>query len=162
MPNRILLSRSDSIGDVVLTLPMAGVLKRLYPNAQILFLGQTYTQPIINACEHVDEFCNWDEVKNNSPFQQSEFFKNINADLIIHIFPRKEIARAAKRARIPIRFGTTNRIYHWNTCNKFVRLSRTKSSYHEAQLNLKLLRPFGAKELYTRKEISGLYGFSNV
>ncbi len=155
---RILVSRTDSIGDVVLTLPMAGVLRQLMPNAEILFLGQTYTEPVIQACEHIHRFYNWDEVKNGTPQQQADFLHSTKADVILHVFPQKEIAHAAKRAKISLRVGTTNRLFHWTTCNKLVWLSRRHSALHEAQLNLKLLRPFGAKTLYTHEEISNLYG----
>src|SRR5580704_654155 len=55
-----IISRTDAIGDVVLTLPVAGVLRSLYPSARIFFLGRSYTEDIINACEHIDGFLNWD------------------------------------------------------------------------------------------------------
>jgi ADP-heptose:LPS heptosyltransferase len=84
------------------------------------------------------------------------------ADTIIHVFPDRRIARLAKRAGIRQRIGTTNRIYHWLTCNRLVRLSRKNSPFHEAQLNLKLLVPLDAKELYTLEEIGGYYGLSRL
>ncbi len=160
-PKRILLSRTDSIGDVVLTLPMAGVLRRLLPDADILFLGKSYTAPVIHSCVHIDAFYDWDQVKD-VPQQQVDFLRRINADAIIHVFPQKDIALAAKHARIPLRLGTTNRLFHWRTCNKLVRLSRRNSNLHEAQLNLQLLRPFGAQTLYARQEIPDFYGLENL
>ena len=36
---RIILSRTDSIGDVVLTLPMAAALKQSFPGCTVVFLG---------------------------------------------------------------------------------------------------------------------------
>ena len=60
---KIILSRTDNLGDVILTLPMAGVLKQHFPGVHIVFLGKSYTRPLIDACEFVDEFLNWDELK---------------------------------------------------------------------------------------------------
>ncbi|MBN1559600.1 glycosyltransferase family 9 protein [candidate division KSB1 bacterium] len=157
-PSRILLSRTDSIGDVVLTLPMAAVLRQLYPEAKILFLGRSYTQPVLNACENIDEFYNWDTVEDTAADEQARLLRCTNADIILHVFPRPAIARAAKRAHIPLRLGTTNRRFHWGTCNRLIRLSRKRSPLHEAQLNLKLLKPLGAQDLYARDEIAKLYG----
>jgi ADP-heptose:LPS heptosyltransferase len=154
-----IISRTDAIGDVVLTLPVAGVLRTLYPSARILFLGRAYTRDIIDACEHIDGFLDWDRLKEASPAQQ---LATTGADTIIHIFPRKIIARAAWRARIPRRIGTTNRLYHWLYCNIRVALSRKKSPWHEAQLNLRLLRPLGARESYTLEEIGGFYGLTRL
>jgi ADP-heptose:LPS heptosyltransferase len=145
-----IISRTDAIGDVVLTLPVAGVLRSLYPSARILFLGRAYTRDIIDACTHIDGFLDWDQLKESSPAAQ---LAATGADTIIHIFPDKTIARAAWKARIPQRIGTTNRLYHWLYCNIRVPLSRKNSPWHEAQLNLRLLGPLGAREkLYTGRD----------
>jgi ADP-heptose:LPS heptosyltransferase len=148
-----IISRTDAIGDVVLTLPMAGVLKELYPGSRVLFLGRSYTEEVVKASEHIDGFLNWDKDKNLAA---------AGADTIIHVFPNKQIARLAKRARIKERIGTRNRIYHWWTCNRLVKLSRRHSPLHEAQLNLQLLRPLGAKDHYTLEEIARYYGLSRL
>jgi heptosyltransferase-3 len=157
-----IISRTDAIGDVVLTLPVAGVLRSLYPLARILFLGRSYTQEIIKACEHIDEFLNWDELKSLPDAESSRILTATGADVIIHVLPNPRIASLANRAGIKLRIGTTNRLYHWFTCNRLVKLSRKNSPYHEAQLNLKLLTPLGAKPLYTQSEIAGLYGLSRL
>jgi heptosyltransferase III len=160
--NTFIISRTDAIGDVVLTLPVAGLLRQLYPESKIVFLGRSYTKEIIKSCEHVDEFIDWEKIKYLSAEDQVLEFKNIGADVIIHVFPDMQIATLAKKAGIKKRIGTTNRFFHWFTCNTLVRLSRRKSSYHEAQLNLKLLKVLGAKENYSFEEIIGLYGFTKI
>ena len=43
----IAISRTDSIGDVVLTLPICVWLKKHFPEIKIIFIGSTYTLPII-------------------------------------------------------------------------------------------------------------------
>ena len=154
-----IISRTDAIGDVVLTLPVAGVLRSLYPSARILFLGRAYTRDIIDACTHIDGFLDWDQLKESDPAQQ---LAATNADAIIHVFPDKAIARAAWKARIPQRIGTTNRLYHWLYCNIRVPLSRKNSPWHEAQLNLRLLGPLGARKSYTPEEIGGFYGLTRL
>jgi heptosyltransferase III len=159
---KIIISRTDAIGDVVLTLPVAGVLRSLYPDCRIYFLGRSYTREVVEACEHVDEFLNWDELKELPPAEAARAFEATGADIIVHVFPDKQIARLAKRAGIAQRIGTTNRIYHWWTCNRLVKLSRRHSPYHEAQLNLKLAVPLGAKDLYTLDEIGGFYGLTRL
>ncbi len=159
---RIIISRTDSIGDVILTLPVAGMLKSKFPQSDIIFLGQSYTHEVIKACKHIDTFLNWDELSSLNENEAIQSLKEINADLIIHVFPRPEIARLAKKAGIPKRLGTTNRFYHWNTCNKLVRLSRRKSSLHEAQLNIKLIESISGISNISLKDISKLYGLTRV
>jgi heptosyltransferase-3 len=155
-----IISRTDAIGDVVLTLPVAGVLKSLYPQSVVYFLGRSYTEEVVKACVHVDRFLNWDEWKQLPDGEGARAMTTTGADTIIHVFPDRRIAKLAKRARIQQRIGTTNRLYHWFTCNRLVRLSRRHSPLHEAQLNLKLLVPLGAKGIYTTKEIEGYYGLT--
>ena len=63
--NHVLITRTDGIGDVILTLPLAVALKRLLPHVKISFLGKAYTKPVIEACRAVDYFLDWDAVKDN-------------------------------------------------------------------------------------------------
>src|SRR6202035_4247326 len=94
-----IISRSDAIGDVVLTLPMAGVLRSLFPSSRILFLGRSYTKDIIKACEHIDGFLNWDEMQQDQATAAQKLAAT-GADTIIHVLPDKRIARIAWQARI--------------------------------------------------------------
>ncbi|MEO6149674.1 MAG: glycosyltransferase family 9 protein [Mucilaginibacter sp.] len=139
----ILISRTDAIGDVVLTLPMCGYFKSFFPGATISFLGRTYTAPVINACAAVDHFINFDELQKLPEQQQAETLRAKNIDTIVHVFPNKQVAGLAKAAGIKLRIGTTNRLFHWYSCNKLVKLSRKNSDLHEALLNIALLKPFG-------------------
>lgn len=160
---RIIISRTDNLGDVILTLPMAGILKQHFPDSKIIFLGKKYTKPILDACEHVDEFQDWDELKvmlDAGCWMEASV--KMQADIILHVFPRKEIQKLAKTARIPMRIGTSHRWYSWLYCNKLVHYSRKKSDLHEAQLNLKLLEPLGITRKYTLSEIPGLYGLTKL
>ena len=155
---RIIISRTDSIGDVVLTLPMAGVIKKHLPDSEILFLGRGYTQPVIEASQFVDEFINWDTIKEQSYLEQKKSFRSLNADAIIHVFMVSAIANLADLADIPIKIGTTHRLFTWLFCNQLVWFSRKQSDLHEAQLNLKLLKPLGIDVMLEREEIPEYYG----
>jgi ADP-heptose:LPS heptosyltransferase len=157
---RIIISRSDNLGDVILTLPMAGILKHNIPDTEIIFIGKTYSQAIIESSEYIDDFINIDDLRNRPYKIQIDFLRKKNADLIIHVFPNKHIAKLAKLAKIPYRIGTSHRLFHLTSCNKLVNLSRKKSDLHEAQLNIKLLKPLGLNTNFTISEISNFYGFN--
>jgi ADP-heptose:LPS heptosyltransferase len=159
--HHILISRVDAIGDVVLTLPMAAYIKQLLPNAKVSFLGRTYTQPVINTIASVDEFINYDELKRLSEPEQVNYLKQQQIDAIIHVLPNKHIAQIARQADIALRIGTTNRVFHWYTCNKLVKLSRKKSDLHEAQLNLILLKPLSLTQVPSLQDIIAKNDFGN-
>lgn len=158
----ILISRTDSIGDVVLTLPMAGIIKQFIPQSKIIFLGRNYTKDVIALSEHVNEFVSYDDILKLNPIEQINAFKKLNATHIIHVFPVKEIAQLAKKAGIANRIGTTNRLWHWFTCNVRIKLSRKNSDLHEAQLNTKLLSPLGINKEFSIEELANNYGFTKV
>ncbi len=52
---RILLCRTDHLGDVVLALPCALLLKRLYPQCRLSFLSSSYTAPVVRLLSCIDE-----------------------------------------------------------------------------------------------------------
>jgi heptosyltransferase-3 len=135
-----LVSRTDAIGDVVLTLPVAGWLKQQYPGCRVVLIGRAYTAAVAAACPWVDEFLELDEKLPGNLLAQ---LRSYSAAAIVHVFPNKLLARLAKQAKIPVRIGTRNRLFHWLTCNRLVALSRRHSPLHEAQLNLELLAPVG-------------------
>ena len=142
-PEHIIISRTDAIGDVVLTLPVALALRKNFPNCKITWFGKTYTHDVIKAAPYINGFINFDEWMQLSDSDRVNQLKSLNADAIVHVFPRKEVAKAAKQAGIKNRIGTSHRIFHWLSCNQLINLGRKNSSLHEAQLNIKLLSPFG-------------------
>lgn len=161
-PKKIVISRTDSIGDVALTLPLAGILKEKYPNVEIIFLGNTYTKPIINCSSSVDEVWEWAEIQKKEDKTQIEWLKNQNIDVFIHVFPRRELARLAQKAKITHRIGTSHRMYHFLTCNHKPNFTRKNSDLHESQLNTKLLKPLGIDKNFTLAELTEYANFSKV
>ena len=150
----VLISRTDSIGDVVLTLPMCVWIKKNYPTAKIIFLGNTYTKPVIECLPEIDEIIEWAEMVKMPENSKVEFLKSKKIDVCIHVFPRKEIAALIKKAKIETRVGTSHRAFHLLTCNIKLSFSRKSSDFHESQLNFELLKPFGIDVLPTIEEIS--------
>lgn len=155
--SNILISRTDSIGDVVLTLPLAGKLKEVFPGVKIGFLGKKYTAPVINACEFVDEFIEVEDFLKNNPTICGE-----QVQCILHVYPEKKIAARAKYLHIPIRVGTRNRFYHWFTCNKLFSLSRKKSFRHEALLNLEFLKVFDVVPPTSTDQLYNYFGLNKL
>ena len=147
MSQTFLVSRTDAIGDVVLTLPVCGQLKRMFPGCRVVLIGRTYTAAVAAACPLVDDFLDVDELLRLPAAAQVAVFRGFEAHAIVHVFPNKNLAWLARKANIPVRIGTRNRWFHWLTCNRLVALSRLNSPLHEAQLNLQLLQPLGKSEV---------------
>lgn len=158
-PRRILITRTDNIGDVVLTLPLAGYLKQLYPEAEIVFLCRGYAAAVVAQCRHVDQVLTLEELGTDL----ARGLRQTGCDTVLFAFPRRELAYAARRAGIGRRVGSTRRVYHWFTCNRLVNLTSTDAfgaRLHEAQLSFKLLLPLGVDHMPARDEIWPLYGLA--
>lgn len=157
-PDHVLLSRTDSIGDVVLTLPVAGMLKRGMPGVRVTFLGRVYTAPLLRQCAHVDEVLTFEELQDAGDDGAVRILKERAPNAVVHVFPQPTVAHWCRRAGIPMRVGTSRRPWHWITCNRLVHGGRRKSDLHEAQLNTKLLRPFGFTDVPSLTELASLSG----
>jgi len=155
-PQHIVISRTDNIGDVVLTLPMAALLKQKYPHIKVSFLARDYVKSIISACPDVDAFISWDGLRSLDERSAIDTLRDLQIDAIIHVFPQKKIAKLAKAAKINWRIGSSHRWYHWVSCNQRIDFSRKNSSLHEAQLNLQLLQPFNLPNNLTLVQLQDL------
>lgn len=156
---RILISRTDSIGDVALTLPMCQALRNKFPAAEIIFIGKNYTRPIVACFTAVDAFWDIDELFNQPITSQLE---QLQADCIIHVFPNKKLAFLAKKAKIPMRIGTSHRLFHLFTCNERPNFTRKNSPLHESQLNFHLLAPLGITEIPSFEDLQKLVQFKAI
>jgi len=164
-----LVSRTDAIGDVVLTLPVAGWLKQHYAGCRVVLIGRGYTAAVAAACPWVDDFLSLDELEEMEEpaivsflearaMEDAQVVKlqEYQAQAIIHVFPNILLAQRARQAGIPVRIGTRNRLFHWLTCNRLVALSRRHSPLHEAQLNMQLLAPLGCPTPLALAEVAAL------
>ena len=151
--SRIIVSRTDSIGDVVLTLPLCIWLKSNYPQATLVYLCKRYTKDVVECFESVDEILLLEDLENSDHNTRNSL---LQSDLILHVFPNKMVASWAKQARIKYRIGTSHRLFHWLTCTIRVSFTRKNSPLHESQLNFNLLKPLGLNTIPSLEEINSL------
>lgn len=156
----IVISRADALGDMVLTIPMAGVLKSHFPGCRIYYLAKKYAEPLISLSSHIDGFIEYDYLSGLPRDEQVAYLKKFEADIFVNVLPDRSLAFLAKAAGIPLRAGTTNRWYHWLTCNRLIRLSRKRSDLHEAQLNIQLLRFLPVATHIPLRRIHEYYGIT--
>jgi ADP-heptose:LPS heptosyltransferase len=153
--SRVLICRTDNIGDVVLTLPLAGYLKQRMPGVRVDFLVRAYAAPVVRQCRFVDRVLALEEQDD-----AARLFAEGGYDTVIFAFPNRRLAQAARRAGVANRVGTSHRLYHWIACNRLAHFSRVRSPLHEAQLNFKLLVPLGIRHIPSLDEIPALYGLT--
>jgi heptosyltransferase-3 len=138
---RFLIVRTDRIGDVILTLPMARVLKQCHPGAHVAMLIHSYTAELAAAEPAVDQVIS---VDNHSPSFSTTIasLRRAKIDVVFHTHPRARYALMTALAGIPVRVGTGYRWYSF-LFNRRVYEHRKDAARHELEYNLNLLRAVG-------------------
>lgn len=151
--SHFLICRTDNIGDLVLTLPLAGFLKQQFPGCRITFLVRGYAEAVARRCRFVDAVLTLEALTDPAAQLAAGAY-----DVVLFAFPQRKLAQASKQAKIRWRVGTSHRLYHWLYCNKLAHFSRVHSPLHEAQLNFALLAPLGLNITPTLQQIWPWYG----
>jgi len=116
---RVLVCRTDALGDVALTLPIAGWLAE---RLEVDVLVRKYAAPVAAAHVRKGRVLVWDE-------GQLPDFSNYDAAVLA--YPDAEVARALKSAGVPIRVGTGRRWPFARLVNFRNYTSRKTSGHHE-------------------------------
>ncbi len=141
---KILLVRTDRIGDVVLSLPMLPALKRRFPQARITVMVRPYTRELVEHHTCVDEVILWDEMKDLSEYVR--LLKEKQFDMAIVPYPRFNLSLITFLAGIRYRVGTGFRWYSF-LFNKRIYEHRRDARRHEVEYNLNLLTTIGIEPM---------------
>jgi heptosyltransferase III len=140
---RILLVRTDRLGDVILTLPMLPVLRSCFPDARISMLLRRYTGAIIEGNPYVDDLIWYDNTRGLLPFPEiRRTLRDRHFDVAIVVYPTIRLAWLMFRSGIPVRVGTGYRSYSV-LFNRRVYEHRRDARRHEVEYNLNLLSELG-------------------
>lgn len=134
---KIIVSRTDNLGDVILTLPLITHIRKNFPNAEVTFLIKKYVHDLIKDYPGIDKFAFIDELNSSSELRK--FFQVGNYDIMFNVFPRFELALAAFLLGVKVRIGTGYRWYSY-LYNKRNHEHRKTAEKHEAEYNLNLLK----------------------
>jgi heptosyltransferase III len=139
----VLIFRTDGIGDLILTLPVATALKRHDPGIRVTAVTQEYTAPLAHACTDVDDVVTIPsrDVRGSVADFTAEL-RALQADAAVFCYPRPRLAAAAAMAGIPLRAGTAFRLYA-PVFNRRLRQHRRGGDLHERDYNLSLLALLG-------------------
>lgn len=147
---RILLSRPDRIGDVILSTPVFRALKEAYPKSRVGLIIQKNLTPLLKGLSTVDEIIEYDPDRIHSGWKGlkdlSQKMKSFNPDVFLALQSEKKIAWAAYLAGIRSRIGPLSKPHSFITYNYGVRQNRSQVAQHESEYNLELLLPLGVEK----------------
>ena len=140
-PSRILVVRTDRIGDVLVSTPVLEALRLKYPEAHIAMLVSKGSKEVVDGNPFLNEVL-VDEGEKASKLAKRLKAKRFDTAVVLHPTPR--LAWALSRAKIPIRVGTGYRGYSF-LFTKRVYEHRKTAERHELEYNLSLAEALGAK-----------------
>ncbi len=142
-PEKILIVRTDRIGDVVLSIPMAKIVKKKFPNCKITYFIRSYTSALLDGNSFIDDVLIADESDGEILFKENlNKIKSKKFDTCIVVNPTLKITLIMFLAGIKNRIGTG---YRWYSAlfNQKVFEHRKYGDKHELEYNLNLLSKLG-------------------
>jgi len=143
---RILIVRTDRIGDVVLTTPAIQALREAFPSAKISMLVTSQTKAIVENNPYLNEIIVYDvKVKDKGFFGFWRFvFKLMRKrfDLAINYHLKNRTNALIFHACIPCRIGFENKKMGFYL-NRIIPDSRIEGIKHESEYCLDLLKDLG-------------------
>jgi heptosyltransferase-3 len=143
--NRILVVRTDKIGDVLLTTPAISALRKHFPDAFISGLVSPVAADIYRGNPHLNETIVLDtEVFSGFRgfFRLVKRLRAGNFQTVVVFQARLRVASALFLAGIRYRIGPYSKWWSWIFYNLGRRQSRSSVEMHEADYNIQLLRDF--------------------
>jgi heptosyltransferase-2 len=142
---RILLTRTDRIGDVVLTTPAIKAVRDRYPDAYIAFLVRPYARDIVEGNPYLDEVIIYDKYgRHKGPLGTLGFVFGLRKkrfDLAVMLHPTNRVHLLAFLAGIPERIGYDRKMPFLLT--KRIPHLKQKGEKHELEYTLEVLRLIG-------------------
>ncbi len=135
----ILIVRTDRIGDVVLTLPLAQIIKKHYPDSRIAFLLRDYTKSLAEGNPFIDEVITLKVANGKLKFTENIKQLRNKYDTCIIVSPVFTIALILFFSKIKTRVGTGYRWYSF-LFNKKIFEHRKYGEKHELEYNVRMLK----------------------
>ena len=143
--DKLLISRTDRLGDLILALPLVQTLKARYPSTRMEVLTSDYAAPILKYHPAVDGVMtvNHALLASNREYRAelTRALASAGYKAVIVLYPEKNICRIFWRAGIPLRIGTAGR-FHSIYFNRRLFHRRNPSTRHESGYNLDFLKFF--------------------
>lgn len=142
---KILINRTDAIGDTLLSIPLGRLIKYFHPEAKLGLIVSPRSAKLIELCEGIDQvFTLETKVNRSQKWQQCKsFFEEFSPDYYFHMGGDFTPSAYAYFKRVPFRGGLVSKIPSFLFLNRGVRQSRSQVLKHESEYNMDLAAPMG-------------------
>ena len=144
-PKRILITRTDRLGDVALSTPVIRHMRKLYPDAYIAFMVKPENRDVVANNPHLDEVIIYDKRVSHKSFWNTVKFalrlrkKKFDTAVVLH--PTNRVHIMLFLAGIPLRIGYDRKMGFFLT--KRISHRKQEGGKHEVDYNFDLLKRSG-------------------
>jgi heptosyltransferase-2 len=142
---KILIMRTDRLGDVILSTPVIANLRKFYPDSYIAFLCRPYTKDVVEGNPYLDEIIIYDKNnKHKSIFSSVKFCLSLRKkkfDTVFILNPNNRSNILAFFAGIAHRIGLNRKMGHLLT--QPIEDKKHEGKKHELEYTLDILKEAG-------------------
>lgn len=143
---RILISRPDRIGDVVLSTAIPREIKKHFPDSEVFFLLRKYTEDLYKNNPYLDGIILFEpkeKFDRHYFFEKLKEIKKYNFDSALMLLPHEQINYMLFLAGIKNRIGSGHKLFQMMTGVKSVSRNKYIPLRHEADYCMDLVRKLG-------------------
>ena len=148
---KIIIARTDKIGDLILSIPSFFMLRKMYPDAEITLLVRDYNYNIVKNLPYINRVVQIDRYRRKELLEKIKYF---NADVFIALYVDNFVMELAKASKAKVKIGPLSKLKSFFTFNRGVLQKRSKSIKHEVEYNLDLIKKLDKKLFENKFEIN--------
>jgi len=138
---KVLVTRTDRLGDLVLSLPAMALLKQARPDWEIHAMVAPACLPLVEHLDFLAGVWTWQPGGDGCDSRSlGHDLARASFDAAIMLQYRRELALLLRRAGVARLYGPRSRFTSWFLLNHGLRQQRSRSNRHEMELNGDLAR----------------------
>lgn len=138
---KVLVTRTDRLGDLVVSLPAVVELKRARPDWEVHLMVAPGARPLVEHSPELDGLWTWnDDLTRGARRALEEDLRREGFDAAVLLQYRRELADVLRRAGIGRRYGPRSKLTSWFLLNRGTWQARSRRDRHEGEFSLELLR----------------------
>jgi heptosyltransferase-3 len=146
----ILITRTDRIGDVVLSLPVIKTISRVYPDEPLYMMVSSYAYPIVENYPGLTSVIRYEPDEGSNKVSRTkqliQHVRDLRIKKALMLVYDADVLSIIKKAGIKERYGPLTKISGMFNYTKWRPQHRSKVEQHELEYNLSLLEMLGIKE----------------
>lgn len=140
---KVLIIRTDRLGDTILASPTWQSLKDARPETQVTLLTRRARLPLFESDPQLHAVLSFPEEGRGAVDELARQLSALRFDALLVLYLDREVARLVRKVSSPLKAGPLSKPWSWFLFNRPVRHKRSRASLHEADYNGLLLEKLG-------------------